>query len=185
MSCWPFTSKLLNLNHRLLIRNELQEHWKFFQTSLFSVRNSLLNFLSASQSPYWCSRGLVNQYVIHNASVRAIFGQLWWEKKVVAVNWSAQCWQCTHLCKHWQNLLTHWGLVMAYSAIELSQHWSRLWLGAIRYQAITWINGNCFVHLTLTHKLFLQENTFENVVCKVAAIRSDLSVKGCIVQCQW
>ena len=34
--------------------------------------------------------------------------------------------------------LTHYGLVMPHGGIDLSQHWLRLWLCAIRHQAITW-----------------------------------------------
>ena len=37
-------------------------------------------------------------------------------------------------------LLTHCGLVTPYSDIDLGQHSLRLWLDAVRQQAITWAN---------------------------------------------
>ena len=38
------------------------------------------------------------------------------------------------------NELTHFGLMMLYSDMELGRYWFLFWLGAIRHQAITWTN---------------------------------------------
>ena len=56
-------------------------------------------------------------------------------------------------------IITHYGLVMPYDNIGLSQHWLRQWLGAWGNQAITWSNIDlspvkfCSIHLrSLSHE---------------------------------
>ena len=46
------------------------------------------------------------------------------------------------VCSKKREGLTHCALVTPYGDIHPDQHWLKLWLGAIRQQAITWGNVN-------------------------------------------
>ena len=96
--------------------------------------------------------------------------------KISVVSFSPQCsFRNDELCK-----LTHWGRVTHICVVELGHHWFRQWLVVCsapkNYPNQCWI----IVNWTLENKLqwnlnrylwiFIQENSFENVVWKMAAI---------------
>ena len=76
--------------------------------------------------------------------------------------------------------LTHWGRVRHICVIKLIHHWFRQWFIAWPapshylnqcWNIVNWILGNKFqwnFHQNTT--IFIQENAFENVVCKMASI---------------
>ena len=55
-----------------------------------------------------------------------------------------------------------------------SQHWFREWLGAVRQQAITWVNVDpdlCRHMVSLGHnELIFSQNTFEFMTCNMSLI---------------
>ena len=77
-------------------------------------------------------------------------------------------------------MLTHWGQVMHVCFGNINHHWFRKWLVACSAQChylnqwlniVNWTLRNTFQwHLNRNLNIFIEENTFENVVCEMAAI---------------
>ena len=75
---------------------------------------------------------------------------------------------------------THCGLVTTYGVTDLCHHWFRWWLAACLaaihdlnqcWVIVNWTFRNKFQwHFNQNFKFFIEENAFENVVCKMAAI---------------
>ena len=81
-----------------------------------------------------------------------------------------------------KKLLTHWGRVLHIYVTNVGHHWFRYWLvtclAPSHYLNQCWNIANCTrsnkLHWNLNQNsyIFIQENAFENVICKMAAILS-------------
>ena len=85
---------------------------------------------------------------------------------IILANWN---WNAAHKA----NYLTHCGLVTLCGDIYLNQHWLRLWLGAVRQQAITWDNFNKFQDLPGANELTHWGRVTHICFSKLAIIGSD------------
>ena len=72
-------------------------------------------------------------------------------------------------------LLTHWGRVMHICVDKTTIIGSDNGLSPARRQAIIWANAGIMLIQSIGtnfNEIFIQENAFENIVCKMAAILS-------------